>query len=694
MKLFKNPVTITIISLLFLLFLVTPLIASAVSLGGGIGIMPGTQDANDPRTKSWFIYTMNPGETKEDSVNLINNSDDEVVVKVYPVDATTTTDGNFTLIDEFAEQLDVGSWIELFAYEVGLKPQEVKKVPFTIKVPDNADVGDHMGGLIVQEVSRGSAGGSSEGMSMSVVTRVGARIYLTVPGEKIEKLNIEDFSHLFFSKTAGFLRTFFRLNYNTRFVVSLSNEGNVRINPDVKIKIKNIFGMTMDEIGGELGVVFPKKTSNINLIWEKNLFFGRYTAEAIVKFSDSEDPVTQKIIFWAIPYKVLTFLGGLIVIIILLRLILLYFRELSKEKMLIYILPKQETIQDIAEKFKVNWSKLARINNIKKPYALKKGQKLFIPTNRRNRELLKVLLKKDIVSPSIQEKLGKSKKSILEKIHQGKKSLKILMIAIIIIIIGGGLTLIFYVKSKKQDLISTSVQILPPGEGADENRTKTGELKRSEINLAVHNSSSSSENVDKLLKKLDFVGFQVEETSYRSLSNYEKTTFEYQTDKLEYAKTVQTSLEIKEEDIEFIEVEDLEYDVVIVYFIGDIFDLEIPELTDQDLMLVDSEGDNQETDQESEVVITNSEVEVDILNGGAPAGTAGQVADQLIQSGFTQTTAANADNFDYQGITIRHKGGFSSTASEIKDILSGDYSNISLEENNAISSDIQIILGT
>jgi len=679
-----------ILLVLAIAILTTPLIVRALTLGGGIGIMPGSSDPGDPRTASWFVYTMNPGETKEDSVNLVNNSDDEVVVKVYPVDATTTNDGNFTLVDENVEQIGIGSWIDMFAYEVGLKPHEVKKIPFTITLPDNVDVGDHMGGIIVQEVSRGPAGTNKEGMTMSIVTRVGVRIYLTVPGERVEDISIEEFNKLFVKEESGFFRKFLDLNYYTQFILNLKNNGNVRIEPEVKVKIKNIFGQTVDELGGQLGMVFPKKSSNIFLRWNKNLFFGRYTAEAEVVYSDTVEPATTKIVFWAIPYKILTLLGALIIIIVLLRLVILYFMELSKESMVIYVMPKKELIQDVAEKFKVNWAKLARINHIKKPYSINKGQKLFIPENRRNRELLAALLKKGVLDPSIKNKLDKSKKNIFEKIHGGKKSIKIIMIAVVIIVVGGGLTALFFYKSKKQNIQQVPVEISNGGDDTDETRTKSGLIKRSEISLAVYNFASDQDNVDKLLKKLEFIGFQVSTTNIRESSNYDKTTFEYKNEELEQAEAIRTALELKREDVDMVEVDDLDYDVVIAYFEGEVFDLELPELTEHDLRLIE-DNSNQ---GDSSALPDMDQVEVSVLNGGAPAGTAGQVAQDLINAGFAKATAANADSFDYQGVTINYQPELQSYAGEIKSLLADSYQVINLETNPSLNNEIEVILGS
>jgi len=684
----------------FLLFtLILPLQAFGLA-AGGIGILPANPDPNNNLSKSWFIYTMDRGQTKVDAVNVFNNSDDEVVVKVYPVDGTTTADGNFTLIDESAEQKGIGAWVNLFAYEVGLKPHEVKKIPFTISVPANADVGDHMGGLIIQEVSRGPAGAKREGMMMSIVTRIGARIYLTVPGERVEKLSITDFGSVFITRTANFWKKLLNINYVTSFLITLKNEGNVRIEPETKIKITNIFGKTVDEIGGQIGMVFPKSSSKLNLIWEKPLFFGRYVATAKVKFSQDQEPATKKIIFWAVPYKFLTILGGLIVLVILLRLIFLYFVELSKEKMLIYELSKKETVQEVAEKFKVNWAKLARLNRLKKPYELKNGQKLFIPANRRNKELLKVLLDKGVMEPSIQDKLGKVKKSIFYKIHQGKKSLKIIMIAVVILVVGGGLIWLFFNQAKKQAVVPTGGEITQPEAAKDLTRTRGGVLKRSEIKLAVYNNASTSENVEKLIKKLQFVGFKVEKTNTRGKESYEKTTLEHKKDPennagLEAARGVVEALGIKNEDVDFIEIEGLPYDVEIAYFVGDVFDLELPELTAADLKILEPViGQATSTATTTSTLLNKAGVTITVLNGGAPAGSASQVANQLKNAGFTNTTSGNAASFDYQGVTIYYQENSASAAQEIKDVLSSSYSNIKLEQKADLTINVQVILGS
>ncbi len=50
--------------------------------------------------------------------------------------------------------------------------------------------------------------------------------------------------------------------------------------------------------------------------------------------------------------------------------------------------------------------------------------------------------------------------------------------------------------------------------------------------------------------------------------------------------------------------------------------------------------------------LDRSELTVDVLNGSGTAGAAGDMADIIEDLGYTLGTTGNADNFDYEGITV------------------------------------------
>ena len=282
---------------------------------GGLGIYPNESEWNEQNslTKSWFIYTLKPSEVKEAKVDVVNQSDQSVEVKIYPVDAVTTKDGAFAPQSEDREKIDVGAWINMPVSELSLKPNETKAVNFTIKVPENAEVGDHMGAIIVQGKEVAEA---RKGTAMRVVSRVGARIYLTVAGEMIKELELENFSYKIEEGQVVFYLT-------------LTNKGNIRISPKGEIEIKDKSGKVVDKIKITEREVFPKDTIVLPTKWEKTMA-GKFTALTTVDYG-GEKPLTKELSFEVEsaqgPKKILLIIGSIIGGIIILLIIFFMIRR-------------------------------------------------------------------------------------------------------------------------------------------------------------------------------------------------------------------------------------------------------------------------------------------------------------------------------------------------------------------------------
>jgi hypothetical protein len=234
----------------------------------GLGIYPNQSEWNSKNeaTKSWFIYTLNPGEIKKSKVDIKNDSDQPVDLKIYPVEATTTKDGSFAPQSEDAIKNGVGSWINMSVNGLTLNPKEIKTVDFIITVPQNAEPGDHMGAIIIQNNK------TERNTSVQIINRLGARIYITVPGEKNNKLEIETFD-----KTMDKGKVVFQL--------TLANQGNTRITPKGEIEIKNKAGYLIDKIDLTQREVFPKSTIVLPTKWEGTIN-GKFTVLATVKYDD------------------------------------------------------------------------------------------------------------------------------------------------------------------------------------------------------------------------------------------------------------------------------------------------------------------------------------------------------------------------------------------------------------------------
>jgi len=267
-----------LMALMMILALVVPGRAQAVE-GMGIGLFPANPDPNIPYSQAWLIYNLVPGETKQDAFVVVNQGDKPVTLRLYPVDALVTKDGSFALKDESAPRQGVGAWVKLETDKLTLKPGERRLVNFTFTVPPNAEVGDHMGGIIAERIDQVEG---QEG-AIKVKTRIGLRIYETVPGELIRDLKVTRFSVSFEEKNKD-LPDRIRLNFE------LSNEGNVHLNPTAYVSLVRSPG------SGEvlsrqvsLGTIFPNTKTVVPVVWEDVPWWGRFVVKAKISY-DPDNP--------------------------------------------------------------------------------------------------------------------------------------------------------------------------------------------------------------------------------------------------------------------------------------------------------------------------------------------------------------------------------------------------------------------
>lgn len=256
--------------LLLLFFTFAPSALAATE--GDFGAYPTNYDPENPRTKSWFIYELKPGQTKEDSITVVNNSEEEITLKIYPVDATTTGDGAFALLNEDERQMGIGTWVTIAKDTITIGPKDRVDVPFTIAIPKYATVGDHPGGIIIQPAEAPTA--KAKGMGVNIVSRVGTRIYQTVPGAKVLNLEVKDLAYKIEDE-------------HLVFTYTLVNKGNVILTPTGTFDITDASGKKVDTIPlASLGSVFPGKPtqittkSTITAPW-----FGQYKGTVTLTYS-------------------------------------------------------------------------------------------------------------------------------------------------------------------------------------------------------------------------------------------------------------------------------------------------------------------------------------------------------------------------------------------------------------------------
>ncbi len=178
----RRALAATIVALLGTLVLA----ASAVgSLGATLALLPADQN------ESWITLEVEPGDAVAGRAVVRNLTDRAQTAVLTAVDAVTTGDGTFTLAGDDEERVGVGRWTSVDAARVALGPGEQRVVRYRVRVPAGAEPGDYAGGLVARaEVAAGRE--DAGGVTVTVVERVGLRIYADVAGERDGTVEVED----------------------------------------------------------------------------------------------------------------------------------------------------------------------------------------------------------------------------------------------------------------------------------------------------------------------------------------------------------------------------------------------------------------------------------------------------------------------------------------------------------------------
>lgn len=391
-----------------LLKLITPFLALLVvasfaqSVGGieanSFGILPANPDPNVPLTKSWFLYEVDPGDIIEDGVQINNGYAETTTFKLEAVDAITLNGGGFGLLDSVSsENENLGSWVKLEADLITLEPGESKVINFVVTVPLTAEVGDHIGGLTVMAIDADPDGVlRSGGSTIRIRTRVGVRMYLLVAGDIIRDFKLRG-------------RSFMGRFSDIVFKFKIQNLGNIRTEPKADIRIYGLFGLFDKADAINIGQIFPKETVTKEVVWEgkERPLFGPYFAW--IKVYDAYEPMTRPdiestvppapkaITTWAftffIPYTQTAVVFILLFLAWFIRQFFIWRRmvTLTRLPVVVYKVKKGDNLVDIADDYGVGWKLLAKINDIKAPYSLRKIKELHIPDARGTKRSIPVV---------------------------------------------------------------------------------------------------------------------------------------------------------------------------------------------------------------------------------------------------------------------------------------------------------------
>jgi hypothetical protein len=245
--------------------------------------------------RPYFYLSADPGTTVEDKVTVANKTGKPLSFRLYAADAyNTVRDGGFAVRTLKEKQRGVGAWARPAKSRVTVPPHRSVTVPFTLRVPEGAEPGDHVGALVALD-ERIDAGDGS--LALGVQRAVGARIYLRVNGPAVSAITVERvrISH-HQPLVPGLGDSTATISY------TLHNTGNVTLDPRVEVRAQGLFGRTLlaRDLAGIPSELLPGQRVRLTEPWRDapQLDWGDITLTAYAKDTRESASVS----FFALPW--------------------------------------------------------------------------------------------------------------------------------------------------------------------------------------------------------------------------------------------------------------------------------------------------------------------------------------------------------------------------------------------------------
>lgn len=150
-------------------------------------------DASTTAEGGYFVLDATPGAVVTQALEVRNDSDKAIQLRLAAVDAVTGPLGgaSFGLTDDTATR--TGSWVRLDQTSVSLQPDASARLPFTVTVPPDVESGQHLAGISVAAVEPASVTtGTTAGAGATIDIRMRRllAVQVNLPGATAPELAV------------------------------------------------------------------------------------------------------------------------------------------------------------------------------------------------------------------------------------------------------------------------------------------------------------------------------------------------------------------------------------------------------------------------------------------------------------------------------------------------------------------------
>lgn len=246
-------------------------------------------------------HTIEAGDFVSDVITLTNASDVRVKVGIKVEDFIPVAgQEGIQFVGRAPGITTARDWIKIedekkFIFEKG----ESRSIRYIVSPPANAEPGSHFGVLLFKANELEQKG------QLQIGTQVGALLFITVPGDFLQKGRILDFTGPAFVQKGP-----------VNFKIKFENTGTVHFEPKGMIEIKNMFGKTVGQAPVSGTAVLPTGVKEVAASWDiEGFLWGRYAASVKLFDGEGNELTADKISFYGFP---LWYAAGFILAVIIL----------------------------------------------------------------------------------------------------------------------------------------------------------------------------------------------------------------------------------------------------------------------------------------------------------------------------------------------------------------------------------------
>ena len=305
--------------------LLTALLAAIMVFTALVVALPATGQQQAERGISisplTFEFRLDPGQEVSDEIRVFNAGSEPIFATVQIEDTTATGERGQAVISEAGTTTySVASWTILDQDVIEVQPGEQRVIPFTVRVPEDAEPGGHYGAITVENVPQAGISGSGAVFAQ----KVAALMLVAVSGEVDEEVTLTDF--FISTEQTKFRYDWIPTNWiidptEVTFVMRFENTGSVHLKPAGFVTVTSPVGGELAKLPLEQRNVLPDSARIVEMTWRpEGLTMGKIRAEVNAIFGSKNEPLFAAAEFWVVPIATLGpwVLGGLLALMLVL----------------------------------------------------------------------------------------------------------------------------------------------------------------------------------------------------------------------------------------------------------------------------------------------------------------------------------------------------------------------------------------